>query len=657
MFKLKSLNKKLLLVLCSTSIIPLILLSCTLLYNIDQSFSTLTKQSQESTKLSVINSLDISSKELLELTKIYAQDKELIDTFRSRAQDSLALEVQPIFDRLQKEQNLNVFEFGDENGVVFFRGHNPEKFGDDKSELAAIQATLNGRELSGFEFGSSGLAVRAFVPIKYNNKIIGTLQTGIDDHFLEKITQTIQGVHLNLYNQSGETIVSSEKDHVGTFLKDQATIEKVLSGKEISIENGESLQTIIPMYDPTKTEVIGMIEIKQDISIIKQVDQTTKWVTFIVVGLTLLCITIVAFIFSISISRPIKQIAYFMDELAKGKLNKSYHGKERTDEIGLLTKSTIQMQRNFKEMVQQITNTSDVIRNQSTILTQTASEISEGSQQISATMQELSGGAELQAESSLELAELMDNFSKNIQHTSKNGDEISSTTKQVLELTNQGRSLMTISVNEMSMIHKIVKDSVDKVTYLDEQAKQITGMIKVIQDIAEQTNLLALNAAIEAARAGEHGKGFAIVANEVRKLSEQVKHSISDITQTVNGIQQGSKQVTVSLQEGYEKVSSGAKQIQTTGKTFEEITNSVSNMVEKINVITTNLSHINNQTTTIHSVVENIASISEDSAAGIEETAVSSQQTNSSMEQISNNAKTLEHLSKDLNDLVRQFKI
>ena len=141
--------------------------------------------------------------------------------------------------------------------------------------------------------------------------------------------------------------------------------------------------------------------------------------------------------------------------------------------------------------------------------------------------------------------------------------------------------MMEISVKEMSLIYSIVTDSVAKVNELDEQAEQITEMIKVIQNIAEQTNLLALNAAIEAARAGEHGKGFAIVADEVRKLSEQVKLSVGDITQTVNSIQHGSKQVTVSLEEGYEKVSSGTMQIQTTGKTFAEITDSVSNMVRK----------------------------------------------------------------------------
>lgn len=318
MFQSKSLNKKLLLVLCSTSIIPLILLSGILLYYINQGFSTFIKQNQESTKQSIINNLDLASKELLDLTKILADDNGLINAFRSMDRDSLSNNVQSIFNRLQEEHGLNVFEFGNKKGIVYFRGHNPEKFGDNKSDVAAIQATLNGEALSGFEFGSSGLAIRAFAPIKYNNEIIGTLQTGIDDQFLANLSQTNQGVQLNLYNQTGEMIVSSEKDQVGKTLSDQSLIKQVLSGKEYSNEYKNTLETFLPMYDPTKTEVIGIIGITQDISIIKQVKTATTWITIIVLGLTLLIVSILAVIFSKSISQPMKQLAYFMNDIAGG---------------------------------------------------------------------------------------------------------------------------------------------------------------------------------------------------------------------------------------------------------------------------------------------------------------------------------------------------
>ncbi|WP_449727748.1 methyl-accepting chemotaxis protein [Bacillus lumedeiriae] len=632
-------------------------LSAILLYNANQTFSALTAQSQQSTKQSIVHRLDLAAAELLDVTKIYAGDEELIGAFKTNNRELLAAKALPIFDRLQKEHGLSVFEFGNTAGIVFLRGHNPQKYGDNKGEMAAIQAALHKEEISGFEFGNSGLAVRAFAPLIVNNKVIGTLQTGIDEGFLKQLIESSQGVELNLHNVSGEIVVSSEKERVGEKLNDQAVMDNVLSGKEVSVEQGDFLRTYVPMFDPTKTEVIGAIGISQDLSIINEADHKMTLLTIIVGSITLVCLIVIAFLFSRSISEPIKRVAYFMDDFAKGKLNAAYEGKERNDEIGLLTNSILKMQESFKEMVKQISSTSDVMTQQSFVLKQSSNEITEGSRQIAATMHELSEGAETQAHSSMELAGKAGEFSRDIQDAYNQGEDMSATIKQVLALTHKGKALMDTSVHDMDMIHELVQSSVRKVRDLDEQAKQISGMIKVIQDIAEQTNLLALNAAIEAARAGEHGKGFAVVAGEVRKLSEQVKESINGITQTVNGIQQGSKEVTQSLRESFEKVEAGTGQIRTTGTTFEEITEAVSILAQQISVISASLTQMNGETVSIHSVVEHIASISEESAAGIEETAAAAQQTNSSMEQITDHAETLANLAEELNDLLSRFTV
>src|SRR5690625_7025814 len=107
----------------------------------------------------------------------------------------------------------------------------------------------------------------------------------------------------------------------------------------------------------------------------------------------------------------------------------------------------------------------------------------------------------------------------------------------VLEMTENGFSLMKSSTTQMNTIHEIVRNAFSEVHKLSEQSQKIYELVNVIEDIAEQTNLLALNAAIEAARAGEHGQGFAVVADEVRKLAEGVTDSVTDITQIDTNIQ------------------------------------------------------------------------------------------------------------------------
>jgi methyl-accepting chemotaxis protein len=173
----------------------------------------------------------------------------------------------------------------------------------------------------------------------------------------------------------------------------------------------------------------------------------------------------------------------------------------------------------------------------------------------------------------------------------------------------------------------------------------------------EQTNLLALNAAIEAARAGEAGRGFAVVAEEIRKLAEQVGSSVKGITGIVQGIQEESRIVADALQNGYEQVEAGTKQIKVTGDTFHSINAEVANVVQRVTSMGTILEQITKNSEKINSSIEQIAAISEETAAGVEETSASVQQQTSSMEVIQNNAHTLSTLAKDLSGIVTKFRI
>ncbi|MBU8881357.1 HAMP domain-containing protein [Bacillus sp. FJAT-29790] len=376
-------------------------------------------------------------------------------------------------------------------------------------------------------------------------------------------------------------------------------------------------------------------------------------------------ITILIIVFSVAsalitskvITTPLVQVMERMKLIANGDLSNEPLTTKSHDEVGQLVAATNEMGSNIRELLSEINIVSGSITSQSEELTQSADEVNAGSQQIATTMQELATGTESQAASASDLATIMGSFSIVVQEANENGERIEQASNEVLQMTGEGSQLMESSYKQMVKIDQIVQDAVKKVQGLDVKSQEISNLVSVIQAIANQTNLLALNAAIEAARAGEHGKGFAVVADEVRKLAEQVSASVSDITDIVAGIQEESSIVTESLQDGYKEVTQGTAQIEITQETFADISSAVSEMANSIKIVSDNLSNIASDSDTMNRSISEIAAISEESAAGVEQTSASSQQISSSMEEVANNSDELAKLAGKLNGFVHQFKL
>lgn len=365
----------------------------------------------------------------------------------------------------------------------------------------------------------------------------------------------------------------------------------------------------------------------------------------------------IAFFMARAISAPIRAVMQRMQSIAEGDLSQEPMQTTARDETGKLVQAANQMNVNMARLLTQIKTMSTNVSDQSQHLTHSANEVKAGSQQVAVTMEELASGAESQATSASSIASLMSDFTENVSVAHTKGEDVRSASTHILSITNEGRELMDNSVHQMEKIDAIVKNAAVKVEGLDKQSQEISKLVSVINDIANQTNLLALNAAIEAARAGEQGRGFAVVADEVRKLAEQVSASITDITSIVEGIQNESSSVTASLQAGYKEVETGTTQIQTTGETFNTINTAIQEMAGNLQAVTQNLAAISSSSQEINASIEEIASVSEESAAGVEQTAASVQQTSSSMEEVSANSENLNDLARQLNAEVAKFKL
>lgn len=403
-------------------------------------------------------------------------------------------------------------------------------------------------------------------------------------------------------------------------------------------------------------EIVAVYGIDFDYNLVKERLNTLIWKTGLI---SIVSIFISVFIVIYILRKSLKPLAILVESsqiAAAGDLTVTVPVKAN-NEVGQAATAFNEMLEKLRLLVTNINDTSHNVTSSAEQLTQTAEEVKESAAQISSTMDELASGAESEANHASDMSENMLTFIAKINQANEMGHSIQEYSAEVLDMTNNGYEQMENSTKQMNLIYEIVRDAVEKVQSLQAQSHQISELVSVIQNVADQTNLLALNAAIEAARAGEQGKGFAVVADEVRKLAVQVSESVTDITKIVAGIQQETGNATKSLEDGYQEVEQGTIQITETGKTFNEISIAVEKMAANIKSVTTNLSDVTEETEQMNIAVQEIAAISEESAAGIEETTASSHQTSSSMEEVTTSSNELVNLAEELNRLVSLFKV
>ncbi|WP_245975390.1 methyl-accepting chemotaxis protein [Oceanobacillus chungangensis] len=366
---------------------------------------------------------------------------------------------------------------------------------------------------------------------------------------------------------------------------------------------------------------------------------------------------ILLFFISRNISKSLQNIVQHSGEIASGNLNIKSLTVKGEDEVAQLSYAMNHMGSSLREMISEIREVSREVDQQSTALLDSSVEVKAGSEQVAITIEEMAKGSANQADNSVEISESTQLFSLEVIRAGEQSNELNIFSSEVLEASTSGDKLMKETIQQMDVIHLVMKESLGKITSLENKTRSITELVDVIQSIADQTNLLALNASIEAARAGEAGRGFNVVANEVRNLAEGVAQSVTKISDIVFSIIEETAQISEELNHGYTEVDKGAKQIELTGKSFSAIKVNVEEMTDKIGTISNILEVIEGSSSTINESVEQIAAISEQSAAGSEEISASVDEQVMSVDNISTSAKELAGMVERMNVLIQRFKL
>ncbi len=455
---------------------------------------------------------------------------------------------------------------------------------------------------------------------------------------------------------------------------------------------------------------------EQNSEVIKEADNQflrSKYLAYGISGAALLISVILGIILSRAISRPINRLAAVAEQISQGDLTVDVPEVTTRDEVRILTASFGVMVKNLRELLRGVNNSSQTVAATSEELSSNAEEATKATQQVAKAIEQVAAGAGEQSKSVTETVKVVEQVSQAIEQIASGAQEQSKNVVSSTELVNgMARKIDTMAdgmetVREVAEQSKTVaesggesvkktvagmykvkdasSDTALKIRELGEQSQKIGEIIEVIDDIAEQTNLLALNAAIEAARAGEHGKGFAVVADEVRKLAERSGKATKEIAELITGIQRGTAAAVESMEIGTREVEEGVILAQEAGKALEEIMSGVKTSSEHVNRImdiiddilkgskevaetVNNVAAITEENTAateemaasaqqVNSAMQSIASVSEESAAAAEEVSASTEELNASVEEISASSEQLAKMAQELQDMVARFKV
>ncbi|MFC3748897.1 methyl-accepting chemotaxis protein [Paenibacillus sp. GCM10012306] len=384
--------------------------------------------------------------------------------------------------------------------------------------------------------------------------------------------------------------------------------------------------------------------------------QVSVIVTIITMLLVLVVIGIINLVINRSMIAPLKKVTVHLKRIATGDLLAEDTLISSEDEIGMLASTVNEMNHALLEIVKRIRSVSQIIGDESETLVRSITETKEGGMQIAITMEELATASGSQSEAVVDASMAMENLNKLIDDFTGKSHELGLYSLEVQHKGERGKVLMESSVTYMKQITEAVLQSMATLEELNKKNEGIFRLVGSIRGIAEQTHLLAINAAIEAARAGDSGRGFAVVATEVRKLSEEVQRTVTEITGITKGIQHDSKEVVRYLQDGVVKTEEGNVQIVETGAALSDITHSVQVMVETMEEVGNDLKRMKQSSETMHEFSQHISALSQESAAAVEETSASAQQQVSATSEVAAGVEYLKSLSSELEESVSRFQ-
>ncbi|HWR45898.1 methyl-accepting chemotaxis protein [Sporomusa sp.] len=356
------------------------------------------------------------------------------------------------------------------------------------------------------------------------------------------------------------------------------------------------------------------------------------------------------------IARPLNLLMIKVREVAEGNLAQRVNINSR-DEIGQLGTAFNSMTEKLCRLIGQVIGTTEQVAASSQQLTASAEQSALAANQVASSITDVAQASQGQFQSLNQTRSSVGNISSMIRHIASNANAVAIDTDKAAYAAHGGNKAVGTAISQMERIEKSVEESAQVVTTLGARSEEIGQIVSAISNIASQTNLLALNAAIEAARAGEQGRGFAVVADEVRKLAEQSQAAAKQIAALIGEIRQDINKAVIAMSEGTKEVKIGTQVVHTSGKTFQDIVGLIENVSNQVKAISTDIQVISESSSQIVTAVQEVEETGKDILGQTQTVSAATEEQSAAMEEIASASQALSKMAEELSVATRKFRI
>lgn len=444
-------------------------------------------------------------------------------------------------------------------------------------------------------------------------------------------------------------------DRLVDLFKIAAVNGKQITGKYNFVDGVAEMAAFTPINLPGDRRWVMVVaapemEVNQGINKLAQT-MTIVSLVFIIIAVTVIVILSKQFV------RPIQHIRDACLLLAQGDFREGEIKDFGKDEIGQLAQGFRMMRFNLHSLVAKVQGQAEQVAAASEELMASAEQSAQVASQVAISIEDVVNGAQ-------EKLAIADDTSIVVEQMAASTKEIvviinamAEQSAQATAKAKSGNQSVDKAVIQMGQIEQTVNNSARVIEELGERSKEIGQIVSTISSIASQTNLLALNAAIEAARAGEQGRGFAVVADEVRKLAEQSQGAAKQIAALIGQIQSDTDKAVVAMNDGTREAKLGAEVVNASGEAFREIVVRITKMSEQVQEISSATDRMGAGSEQIVGAVQQIDRLCKSAVVEAHTVSVATEEQSASMEEIASASHALANMAQELEGAVHKFKI